>query len=326
MSSSTGKTAPEAPLAGSSIRVVTHRTGIAAGTLRMWERRYGFPTPARRSGGSRVYAEADVAKLKLVSRALEAGFRAGEVVPLPAADLARLLDAAEPDLPRAARAQAPGEVSVDALLDALAADEVALFTERLAHAVTALGPRQFVTDVAHPLAARVGELWARGELEVRHEHLASACLTRRLHALLDGFPLGDSAARPRVVLATLPGETHVLPIDMIAVFIAAAGGAPHVLGPDMPPAQLAAEALSVGADAVGVSVSAAADRDRAEADVRALLAELPRKIALWIGGGGGRGLAASADGVVHVATFGELDREVEKLRGPAAPSAARLVV
>ena len=63
----------EEALAGASIRVVSNRTGIAADTLRMWERRYGFPHPARRPGGSRVYSEDDVARLHLIARAVNAG-------------------------------------------------------------------------------------------------------------------------------------------------------------------------------------------------------------------------------------------------------------
>ena len=36
------------------------RTGVPAGTLRMWESRYGFPMPARLPGGHRRYSEQDV--------------------------------------------------------------------------------------------------------------------------------------------------------------------------------------------------------------------------------------------------------------------------
>ncbi len=36
------------------------RTGVPAGTLRMWESRYGFPAPARLPGGHRRYSEQDV--------------------------------------------------------------------------------------------------------------------------------------------------------------------------------------------------------------------------------------------------------------------------
>jgi DICT domain-containing protein len=38
-----------------AIRDVADQTGIAAGTLRMWEQRYGFPTPERTQSGYRRY-------------------------------------------------------------------------------------------------------------------------------------------------------------------------------------------------------------------------------------------------------------------------------
>jgi DICT domain-containing protein len=46
---------------------VADRTGIAAGTIRMWEQRYGFPTPDRTASGYRRYSEADVETLKRVT-------------------------------------------------------------------------------------------------------------------------------------------------------------------------------------------------------------------------------------------------------------------
>jgi MerR family transcriptional regulator, light-induced transcriptional regulator len=47
-----------------SIGDVAERTGIAAGTIRMWEQRYGVPTPTRTPGGYRAYTEADVELLR----------------------------------------------------------------------------------------------------------------------------------------------------------------------------------------------------------------------------------------------------------------------
>ena len=78
---------------GASIRVVANRTGIGAATLRVWERRYEFPRPSRRPGGSRVYSEADIARLHVITRALAAGFRPSEVVSLALDALAKLVDA-----------------------------------------------------------------------------------------------------------------------------------------------------------------------------------------------------------------------------------------
>jgi len=86
--------APEAGVAPPtmSIRVVSRLTGVPAHTLRVWERRYGFPKPKRGDGGGRFYGESDVATLRLIRCALSAGYRAGDVVRTPAADLERLLE------------------------------------------------------------------------------------------------------------------------------------------------------------------------------------------------------------------------------------------
>jgi DICT domain-containing protein len=49
-----------------AIKDVAERTGIAAGTIRMWEQRYGFPLPDRNASGYRRYTEDDVEALRKV--------------------------------------------------------------------------------------------------------------------------------------------------------------------------------------------------------------------------------------------------------------------
>ena len=58
---------------GLAIKDVAARTGIAAGTIRMWEQRYGFPVPERTSAGYRVYSEDDVDALRRVLAYRERG-------------------------------------------------------------------------------------------------------------------------------------------------------------------------------------------------------------------------------------------------------------
>jgi MerR family transcriptional regulator, light-induced transcriptional regulator len=58
---------------GLAIKDVAARTGIAAGTIRMWEQRYGFPQPQRTSAGYRVYSEDDVEALRRVLAYRERG-------------------------------------------------------------------------------------------------------------------------------------------------------------------------------------------------------------------------------------------------------------
>jgi MerR family transcriptional regulator, light-induced transcriptional regulator len=50
-----------------AIKDVAERTGIAAGTIRMWEQRYGFPEPERTASGYRRYSDGDVEALRRVA-------------------------------------------------------------------------------------------------------------------------------------------------------------------------------------------------------------------------------------------------------------------
>ena len=56
-----------------AIREVAEQTGLAAGTIRMWEQRYGFPAPARSSSGYRRYSEDDVETLRRIVSLRETG-------------------------------------------------------------------------------------------------------------------------------------------------------------------------------------------------------------------------------------------------------------
>jgi DNA-binding transcriptional MerR regulator len=56
-----------------SIGTVVRATGLTEATLRAWERRYGFPTPARGDGGHRRYSDSEVATLKRVIQRRERG-------------------------------------------------------------------------------------------------------------------------------------------------------------------------------------------------------------------------------------------------------------
>jgi MerR family transcriptional regulator, light-induced transcriptional regulator len=64
------------------------RTGVSEGTLRMWERRHGFPAPERLPSGHRRYRESDVELVEQVVRERAAGLSL-------AAAIARARDAAD---------------------------------------------------------------------------------------------------------------------------------------------------------------------------------------------------------------------------------------
>jgi DICT domain-containing protein len=63
----------EAANANFSTAQLAERTGVPAGTLRMWETRHGFPAPARLPGGHRRYSQRDADQVLEVARLREQG-------------------------------------------------------------------------------------------------------------------------------------------------------------------------------------------------------------------------------------------------------------
>lgn len=59
------------------IRELAAQTGLAAGTIRMWEQRYGFPEPARTPSGYRRYRPRDVEILRRALGLREEGLSVG---------------------------------------------------------------------------------------------------------------------------------------------------------------------------------------------------------------------------------------------------------
>jgi len=273
------------PALGSTIRVVSKRTGLTMDTLRVWERRYGFPAPDRREDSNRrLYAEADVAKLVAMARAIDHGYRVGDVVAKSVEEILALTGLPLGDAPQV------GPVSgVADLIDLLERDQIVDLEDELRRLAATLGPRRFIVDIAHPFAVAVGVAWVDGRIAVRHEHVATECLTTQMRHMLMGFQ--DIDARPRVLLATLPGEPHTLALDMVALYLAVSGAKPRLLGGSTPPDQVVDGVWAFSGDAVGITVATTADRNEMRRGLAAVARGLPPTVPLWVGGGGAEGLS-----------------------------------
>jgi len=293
---------------GYSIRVASKLTGISSDTLRMWERRYGFPKPVRNGAQVRVYTDADIERLVLIARALKAGFRSGEVIHRVAEELRTLLASST----RAENEKERRTPTIESLLGRLIDDDPEGLRDELRRSVALLGPKQFLTDVAAPLVDAVGEAWASGRIAVRHEHLVSDVLSSKLRLLLSAYE--DQPTGPTVLLCTLSDEQHGLGLEMVALYLALEGITPRILGVNTPPDQIADAAHALAARVVGISVSEAAEVPMTEAHLRRVLGSLPHGTELWVGGKQARKLALR-DGRMHqVVSWSELDRAVAKLR------------
>ena len=100
------------PVGHYSIGVVERDTGIGRDTLRVWERRYGFPEPLRTDRGERMYSEVQLRRLQRIRRLLDQGLRPGKLLPLDDAALDALEAELQPVTPK------PVDDTVNALLEA----------------------------------------------------------------------------------------------------------------------------------------------------------------------------------------------------------------
>ena len=77
-----------------SISAVERDTGLSKDTLRVWERRYGFPNPMRDAFGERIYPLEQVDRLRVIRRLMDAGHRPGKIIGLDIVELRALADTA----------------------------------------------------------------------------------------------------------------------------------------------------------------------------------------------------------------------------------------
>jgi DNA-binding transcriptional MerR regulator/methylmalonyl-CoA mutase cobalamin-binding subunit len=266
------------------IRVVADRTGLSLDVLRMWERRYGAVSPGRAEDGQRLYSDADVERLRLLRRVVEAGRSIGRVARLPTEELAELVredDAARGVVvvPAASGARAYLERALDAVREM---DPFRLETE-LRRAVVALSAADFVDEVAAPLLAALGEGWRTGKLGVAHEHAASAVLRRVLGFMAEAVEASTNA--PGIVVATPAGQVHEFGALLAAASATAEGWRVTYLGADLPAEEIAAAVRRRGAAKLALSLVYPADDPRTADELRRIRAALPSGVDVIVGGG-----------------------------------------
>jgi methanogenic corrinoid protein MtbC1 len=291
---------------GFSIQLVARAAGISADVLRMWERRYGYPAPARDERGNRIYSGDDIRRLQQIRQAMQRGFKPAEVVGKSEAELQRLVG-------KVAEAQQPlrADAAHGPVLLALSRGDAAGVRQLLRMAALSLGPKAFVVEVASPLVEEVGRMWEAGTLQVHHEHLVSDLLATQLRMLLSA---SEEGGEPAVAFTTLSGEQHTLGMWMAAVYAAAQGACVRVLGPDLPIEQILGAAEVHKPQVLAVSISPNAELAAARTDLAWLLSQLPPEVELWAGGKASKRLAMRARRFRALATWEELDRALAQLR------------
>ena len=272
------------PPVSRSIAAVERDTGLSKDTLRVWERRYGFPQPARDGFGERLYPIDQVDKLRVLRRLIDAGYRPGRIVGLPIERLhalaAEKVAALAP--PRSHHDAHAEQDEFGRYLALIKAHEVDALRRALSEAQLRMGIERFVTGLAAPLTRLVGEAWARGGLEVFEEHLYTESMQVVLRGAIGTIP--QPARRPRVLLTTIPQEPHGLGLLMAESILALEGCHCVSLGVQTPVWDIALAAQAHRADVVALSFSGVVNPNQVLEGLVELRAKLPPPTEIWAGG------------------------------------------
>ena len=272
-----------------SIAAVERDTGIAKDTLRVWERRYGFPKPLRDANDDRVYPADQIEKLRLLKRLLDIGHRPGRIVPLPIETLRELATQGIQTHEHSSAMPVITQDDMNRYLDLLRSHQTEALRLALSTTLMKIGLDRFVIDIVAPLIKNIGDYWANGKIEIHEEHLFTEQIKHLLRTAINSVPRGhtgqnEELARPRILLTTFPQEQHSLGLLMAEALMALEGCVCVSLGTQTPILEIAQAARAQKADIVALSFSTQINQNQVVDGLNELKSKLAPGVEIWAGG------------------------------------------
>jgi DNA-binding transcriptional MerR regulator len=278
--------------------VVTRRTGLRPDVIRAWERRYQAVRPSRTPGNHRVYTDEDISRLRLIRRAISAGWQIGQVASLPDAEIAKMIDEAGA-VELATMAPPRGFATLDSAvrrclqrIEDLDGDGLQGELER---ASVELGRIRVVDEVLVPLMDRVGIAYTDGSLRIAHEHLATVAVRSFLDSLRGAYPVAESA--PAIVVTTPSFQHHELAAIVVSATARFEGWRSTYLGPNLPAEEIAAAVSMPGVRALALSITTHANGFDLDGELRKIGRLVPASVSIVVGGRAALGYRAAVEAI-----------------------------
>jgi len=258
------------------IGAVTKLTGLSIDVVRVWERRYSAVLPARTAGGTRLYSDADVLRLKRLRQAVEQGFGIGQAARLSEGELDELLGS-----PRASPDPSdPYEAVRNKFIDAIKTLDVTTAERELARGATLFNIRDFVKKIIAPIHVRAVSLRAGSDFGLVQERAALWLLRNTLSSLFRLYSNFESA--DVLLFGTPSAGCDEFGLQVAALLAAMQGWRVVCLGADMPATEMANAARLTNARVLAINLET--DYSRAAEELEALSKLAPAFTRVWIYG------------------------------------------
>ena len=255
-----------------TIQQLSKEIGIGIDTLRIWERRYGFPIPTRSPRGHRSYSADQVDELRIVKKLQSLGHRPGKIFALSSAERREMLTAVvEQELP-------PNQ-ALQALTKEFSPSQIDGELRKQLHK---LGLVNFIHQYALPLLQALDQGWTEGSISIAREHLISDQLEQLLREQLATEQATKS--QKQLLFLTLNGERHKLGLLLAATLFQAEGVDCILLNQELPLSEVPQLASELQVDGVALSFSFHYSTRQAKNDLASLRNILDPQLKLIAGG------------------------------------------
>lgn len=231
-----------------SIAAVSKLSGVSCHTLRVWERRYGFPAPQRLESGHRRYSADHVNLICQVARQARSGGSIAQHI--AEAREGCVLTVEKEDV------QSPSsDELISEILDPLATANLEAAEERYRRLTSGLTEAEIATQILTPALTESGERLFRNDCTLVDERLASMFFMRKLASLLDEVQTRNIRPIGRVIVLVMQGDRHEGGALMLSLALELAGWRSLFLGADLPVREVQRGIDTWKPTAVGVSLS-----------------------------------------------------------------------
>lgn len=255
-----------------SINQLSQELSIGVDTLRIWERRYGFPRPGRDPRGHRCYPHNQLEELRTIKKLQNLGYRPQQIFSLTAEQRLEILSGQGND-------PNPELEVYDQLV--LSGSPTHIET-KLRSYLSAYGLKSLISERLIPLIQIIGKYWEEGKLSIAREHLISDILEEILREQITQPQTMEPQIR--IVFLTLCGERHKLGLMMSAALFHQQGAHCLLIQEELPLSEIPQLVLDTGSHAAALSFSSHYSPRQARKDLANLRNNLDTKIKIIAGG------------------------------------------
>jgi len=202
-------------------------TGIMAGTIRIWERRYHIIKPHRTDTNRRWYDDDDLKRIMNIAILNRNGLKISKIATLTDQEIAG-------KVATLARESTDAEIQIDSMIAAMTGFNENAINDILMRSVINTGFEGTFENIVFPFLKRVGIMWHTGSVDVGAEHFVSNIFRKRLICAIDSLTPGDRPDRQKVILYLPEDELHELGLLFFTFIVRKAGHETLYLGQSTP--------------------------------------------------------------------------------------------